>query len=400
MYIRCLDCHSSTWLDRLDQDSRRQAVSCASCGRNYTLVVPEDLGSSQRDQYRRALSLAEEHGVDLPSAYSVLFGVMTLDEARGLRGRAVESFAKAATAQTTAARETQTAQETDSRRSAAAIRYPAGHDPEKRAGGKDSPPASDEPVYDPGFRQAVLEGHLTPEQASERGSRRRMATRISQMHNLPMKLALKVVDNRMSLQAALECRFPKAEAPPADAPPPGMTGWQQSAVALAGAAVLVAVTLYGVSLWNALSEEVQAVEELTTVTEERVAQDQETPRPQQVPAPPARAKADDEVTKDDEGQVLSVTGPDPQTVLLSYCRTASETNRFEPVELAPAVPPFPGTRLGVFRDFDRLESLFAIRIRQDSRSHRWKAGDGTRPISAFRAPDQPSDATRIPIATR
>jgi hypothetical protein len=169
---------------------------------------------------------------------------------------------------------------------------------------------------------------------------------------------------------------------------------------LGSAAVLVAVTLYGVGLWNALTEEVQAVEKLTTVTEERATNKAEAPAALGIASRPAPPDAGDAIMTDDDGELLSVTGPDPQAVLLSYCESASLANRFEPVELAPTVPPFPGTRLGVFRDFNRLDSLFAIKIRRDSRSRRWKAGDGMQPIIAFRAPDQPSGATRIPVATR
>jgi hypothetical protein len=94
-----------------------------------------------------------------------------------------------------------------------------------------------------------------------------------------------------------------------------------------------------------------------------------------------------------------VSGPDPQTVLLRFCE-ASEASRLKPVELVPTVPPFLGSRLGVFRDFDRLESFFAIRIRKDNRSSQWIAGDGVNPIATILAPEQPAGTARIPVETR
>ena len=84
-------------------------------------------------------------------------------------------------------------------------------------------------------------------------------------------------------------------------------------------------------------------------------------------------------------------------MLIRYCLAASSEIRLEPVELTSAVPPFPGTRLGLFREVGNLSSLMAIKIRRESRSHRWVTGDGNRPIVAVDAPQLPADAERNPI---
>jgi hypothetical protein len=86
--------------------------------------------------------------------------------------------------------------------------------------------------------------------------------------------------------------------------------------------------------------------------------------------------------------------------LIKFCEAASETVPCEPIELAPTIPPFSGARLGVFRDFSRLESLYAIKIRRDIRTDLWVAGDGRHPIASFRAPSQPAGAGRLPITVR
>jgi hypothetical protein len=87
-------------------------------------------------------------------------------------------------------------------------------------------------------------------------------------------------------------------------------------------------------------------------------------------------------------------------VLIRYCREASGAGRLEPLELTSAVPPFPGTRLGLFRESGDVGSTFAIRIRRDSKTHRWIAGDGRNPIEPFPAPPLPAGAQRVAASRR
>jgi hypothetical protein len=104
------------------------------------------------------------------------------------------------------------------------------------------------------------------------------------------------------------------------------------------------------------------------------------------------------VQTDDEGRILAVAGPNPREVLIRYCRAASGGIQLEPVEVTSAVPPFPGVRLGLFREKGRPDSLLAIRIRRESSSHRWVAGDGKQPVVPSKVPILPPDAERFPVS--
>ena len=103
------------------------------------------------------------------------------------------------------------------------------------------------------------------------------------------------------------------------------------------------------------------------------------------------------VLRDSEGRVTQVNGPNPMTVLEAYCEAASGTYEREPLELAQAAPPSPDQRYGIFRDFSRLESKRAIRIRQDRESQRWIVGDGRTPIRTREAPANPDTIRRASL---
>jgi len=84
---------------------------------------------------------------------------------------------------------------------------------------------------------------------------------------------------------------------------------------------------------------------------------------------------------DPTGEVVEVLGPGPGSVLQSFCATGPRAGRRQAVEIAPAMPPHPSLRLGIFRDLDEPGSpLHAIRIREDPRSSRWVAGNGRSPV--------------------
>lgn len=88
---------------------------------------------------------------------------------------------------------------------------------------------------------------------------------------------------------------------------------------------------------------------------------------------------------DDRGDLLQVSGSDPQSVLLSFCNTGRGAYLRDPLGLAKAPPPDRGTLLGVFRDHEDLSVPRAIRIYRDPRSQQWIAGDGSGPIPAIEA---------------
>lgn len=378
MYIRCLDCQSSTWIESVEPGSKAQGVSCRACGREYALEVPADLGATQRDQYQKALSFAEGHGIDLPSAYSVLLGIMSVDEARGLREKAVSDTTKAAAARIAA------------RKARARKKAPDPAGP--RAAG---PEKAERSPYDPGFRRAVRDGTLTAAQAMERGNRKRMATRLARANGLSRKLAFEVADNRISLPAALRQQAER-KASTKGPRPVRLTPRQRSWITGVFSVAFMLLAVNGVCLWHGYAEEAEAAKGLTETVARQNATTPEPAPPRQ--DAPSRTVDPTEVRTDDEGRVLSVAGPNPREVLIRYCRAASLETRLEPVELTSAVPPFPGTRLGLFREHGKPESLLAIRIRRESRTHRWVTGDGSHPIEAFRAPPIPADAQRIALA--
>lgn len=385
MYIRCLDCQSSTWIESVEPGSVAQGVSCRACGREYKLEVPADLGATQKDQYEKALSFAEGRGIDLPSAYSVLLGIMSVDEARGLREKAVSETTKAAAARIVARKA----------RKATPAPVPAGVRPAEPRPAQATPPRVRQSAYDPGFRRAVRDGALTAAQAAERGNRKLLASRLARTHGLSRTLAYELADNRISLQAAL---MQQAEQKGSLAGhrsirlSPRQRTWVTGIVSVAF--MLLAVN--GVCLWHGYAEEAAAAQGLTAVVAQQAAAAPEPHPPE--PDRPDRTVPAADVQTDDSGRILSVVGPNPREVLIRYCQAASSSTRFEPVELTAAVPPFPGTRLGLFRELGNVESLLAIRIRREPDSHRWRTGDGNRPIVAIAAPQIPADADRTPVS--
>src|SRR6185436_21029992 len=126
MYIRCPNCATSTRAAY----SIRQGVTCASCGRFTMLKNAKDLGETPQERFHRAYGFARKHRIDLASAYSVLLGIIQIEEA-----------------------------------------FPI--------------PAAD--AYDPGFRDAVSRGFLSVQQAVERGDRVLYATTISLNYGIHMR---------------------------------------------------------------------------------------------------------------------------------------------------------------------------------------------------------------------
>jgi hypothetical protein len=106
------------------------------------------------------------------------------------------------------------------------------------------------------------------------------------------------------------------------------------------------------------------------------------------------------VRTDDQGQVIEVVGPDPRSVLLSYCEAVSGFLGAEPLSIRSLVPAFRDARLGLFKDYENEGAVRAIRIRRDSRSGRWVAGSGRAPIQVSDASELPPDTSSIEISKR
>jgi hypothetical protein len=148
-----------------------------------------DLGDTPQERFHRAFGYARAHRIDLASAYSVLLGIIPIDQA-----------------------------------------FPI--------------PAPD--AYDPGFRDAVTRGFLTVQQAIERGDRVLYATTISLNHGVEMKNAFSVADNRMPLDEAIE----RAAHGGHRAPEPVVTGGLWSFVEVAGAVAMLALLLLAIAPWS------------------------------------------------------------------------------------------------------------------------------------------------------
>lgn len=89
-----------------------------------------------------------------------------------------------------------------------------------------------------------------------------------------------------------------------------------------------------------------------------------------------------QVQWDARGRIIQVSGPDPSTVLASFC-LATQHESLQPVRvIATALQP---GRLGIIRRSGESE-LVAIRIKEDLASDKWVAGDGVSPLELFAAP--------------
>jgi len=409
MHIRCTQCKSLTPVQVPAASGTPAVVSCSGCGKRYRLAVNRPGRPADEDRYRRASEYAEANHIDMAGAYSILEGVMTLEEARALRGSAPaparEPLASPLPAKSRMERakdQVPNAAPTVRSRvvavptpSTSPVPPPAA--PPSFAVRRASPPKpglteSDKP-YDHAFGRAVADGFLSVQQAVERGDRRALALRVSQRHRLPMDLALMVADNRVSVRQALEQKAARE----AKEPPPPQTSvshgvWNFMVFSI-GTMILTGLLIHMYHVWGEYLTRNGAVG-----LEETVASAAERP-----PAPPPAAAAPPPPLTvprtDSTGQLVEVAGPDPGSVLVSFCATGRQAGLREPVEVAPAVPPSSGLRFGVFRSLEQPGTpLRAIRIRQDAKTGRWLAGDGRGPIMTETPPQQPPGARTIPIA--
>lgn len=161
MLIRCKHCHGSV---QLATEADSDQVSCPTCKQRYTLKLGR--GKAARDQlFARARKVALKYEIDLPAAYSVVLGLMTVEQVRSVQGpsRPIRSEA-----------------------SGSIRKY----------------------KYDPEFHDAVMQGFLTPYHAFERGKRQAFAERMAARHRLSIDQALAVADGRESLLTALRHQRP------------------------------------------------------------------------------------------------------------------------------------------------------------------------------------------------
>src|SRR5260221_2009063 len=193
MQFRCAQCKALTNVEIPPSGTSPFAVACSGCGRRYNLSVHRPANAADQEPYRPAKSYSEEDRIDLAAAYSVLEGLMPLDEARALRQEGASRPSREAALG-----------------GDAMPRYLAGTKPQGAAPAAPAPPTprasvkdsaagtatratspsemQREVAYDPGFASAVAAGSLTVQQAIERGDRRALSARLAQRHRLPSHL--------------------------------------------------------------------------------------------------------------------------------------------------------------------------------------------------------------------
>jgi len=363
MYLRCPGCDALTWLRSLEPGKAALSAECGNCQREFSLITAGELGTTDDEQNQRALAYAEYHRIDVPSAYSVLLGIMLLQDVLDNREARVAESRGHLGPEISA--EVATANEPDEDVDAS------------------------EDGFDPGFAEAVAEGFLTADEAKERGERKALASYLAGLHRLPLRLAYKVADNRITLAEATLIVAQNPELLPTLPPKPASRREVTLALTL-GALVVAAIGFQAARMWHRASQPPFPRGQLALQQAQAAAASRKTGDVR-----PERSFADLQTGND--GKLLRIEGPDPSTVLATFCSSGPRGTRREPIELAPAQPPFPGTRIGVYRDLDRLNSRYAIRIVKDRESSRWVAGDGTGPIPTMPAPDYLKDVERIPV---
>ncbi len=338
MHIRCKSCHGTIWVEPPDSLEPVRSSRCKSCAQDYSFDGLMQLRSGARRLASDARKLAETHGIDLPGAYSVLFGIMTPDEVLEL-GKGGST----ATLTTTMEPEPQETETTAA-------------EPEEIEGRQ---------AYDRAFQPAIDAGLLSTLEATRRGQRTAYAEAIVRRHELPMGLALEIADNRKSLLTSLRERKNDVRAEIVASVPRGpgrYLGW-----AAAGLAV-VSVSLY--LAYASPGQDATVLRDMTVLGAE--------------------------VRMDDRGHVVRVAATTPKAVLGAYCASLKGTALLEPVGIIPSTRGEGESRLGLFRERARRNRLYSFDIMENRAAGRWIAGDGRSPIPTTAVPPGVLAEEKIP----
>jgi hypothetical protein len=345
MHIRCKSCHEAVWLR-----GEGEPDTCA-CGVVYRFKKP--FSDARRKKLgQRARELAKQHDVDLPAAYSIAIGILTVEQVRDVQR------------------------------------------PQEPKPSGDAAAAPQEPgrtsKFDRGFEEAVADGCLTPQQAFERGNREALATRIAERHRLQKRLAYAVADNRMPLLVALREQSTAIQPAvvPVFAPRGPSSGWPKRIFA----GVAIALAAVGIWAWTATHgtgepagdnmQSIGPVRSEPAVGSETVSREK-------------ALRASTRVNQDGLGRITLVEGPDPRSVAIAFCESFGGERAFEVFDVVSSVPPDSRSRLGIIRDLER-RSFHTITIRKDHQSGRWAAGNGQTPVR----PGVPPQAALNAVLTR
>jgi hypothetical protein len=379
MYIQCSRCHEPTWIRSLVPGLVDPTVKCQDCGHEHDLCRADELGETGKEQYALASEFSTRNGVDLPTAYSVLLGLITLQEARDAATAQKEKLRKKAPKTDTPIEIADSpAVEMDS---AIEIEDSLAAETDMAIEVMDSPTVeTDTPVLllDTDGAEADT---AAPTTGTGPAPRRRYSN--AARHRRPRRREQKVTIHVERESAKERRKFT----------------WSQIVLV----SVLASLTLglsgrHAYVTWRGLVEEGKTAQRNTAASADAVRSGEEkalaVARKKQSDGPEALKAT---VHRDHEDRVTQVVGPNPMTVLTAYCEAASDTYEREPLELAQAVPPTANERFGIFRDFSRLETNRAIRISQDHETQRWVAGDGQTPIPTRDAPAEPDTIRRAAL---
>ena len=379
MYIHCCRCHESTWIRSLVPGLGEPSIECQDCGHEHDLSRSSELGETGKEQYDLASEFASRNGVDLPTAYSVLLGLMTLQEARD-----------AATKQKEKQRE---------KAAPAAAIEPAADEPVLEVntsvvGTDPSSPTMDESVL---VLDADSEEMDTPIVVLD--------TESAETDTAPLTSDTGPAPKRRYSNAARH-RKPRRREEEVTIHVERETAKERRKLTRSQIALLLVLASLTLGLsgrhayrtWRGLVEEGKTAQRNTVASANAVESAEgkalAEARKNQSGVPEAMQAT---VQRDLESRVTQVVGLNPMTVLKAYCEAASDTYEREPLELAQATPPTPNERFGIFRDFSRLETSRAIRISQDGETQQWVAGDGQTPIPTRDAPAVPDTIRRASL---
>ena len=153
MHFRCSSCLSATALDRVEPVRESEKLVCGDCGESFTVKPTEPLGATLGDHYRRTSRVSTEHQIDMPTAYSVVLGLISVGQLGLLRGASEDGPGEAGAS---AAEATEAEQELE---------------------------------IDPAFSAAIAAGCLTKQEAFRRGDRRAYAVGLARRHGIKIDLA-------------------------------------------------------------------------------------------------------------------------------------------------------------------------------------------------------------------
>ncbi len=360
MYIQCCRCHESTWIRSLVPGLGVPTVKCQDCGHEHDLSRSSKLGETGKEQYELAKEFAARNRVDLPAAYSILLGLMTLEEARAAAVKTKEK-GREKTSSTPVATNLEALDIADT---AASVPEPGGPEAE----------ASVVVAETDDFESIEPEAPAPVPQRRHSNAARHRRSR-------PREKRVTILVERERAD-------------------------QRRKLTLGNGILigLLAVLMIGLSgrhayrTWRDLVEESKNAQRTTSASGKAVVGAEKKAlaeaRANRTAVPEALTP---KIVRDGRNRVTQVVGPSPMAVLTAYCEalSASEAYEREPLELAQTMPPTPNARFGIFRDFSRLEAPRAIRIVQDRETRRWVAGDGRRPVPTREAPDEPDTIQRV-----